>query len=832
MTVDHAVAAPAPLPHPDTTALDAALAERVAALTLQEKVRLLTGTDFWSIDAEPKAGLRRYVVSDGPVGVRGERWDDREPSANIPSPTAVAASWDEALVHRLGALLAAESRRKGVDVLLAPTINLHRTPVGGRHFECFSEDPLLTGRIATSYVKGLQENGVAACVKHFVANDQEEQRFTAVNVVDDQTLREVYLAPFEHVEAHARPWSYMAAYNGVNGVTMTESPLLDEVLKGDWGSDSLVMSDWFATRSTEGTANAGLDLAMPGPVSPWGDALVEAVRAGRVPESKVDEKVLRLLRLAARTGAVEGVDAGTQPAGPIYDPATHDADVEALAREAASAGFVLVKNDAVLPFGDLGSVAVVGPNALRGRTLGGGSATVFPPSVVHPVEGLAAALPGRDVRYALGVSSTDRVPPAELTTLALPDGSGPGIELTVLGDDGVVLDVQQRRGGAYTWMLQIAPDAPMSAVRRIVARGTLTATTAGSYRVGASGIGSVTVLVDGEQVAATTLTPRPGADVVESFMMPPQAVGEVFLVEGQSADVEIGFAPGSLEQPLVAFQVNVGEPREDDDVEIARAVALAASSDAAVVVVGTTEEVESEGYDRGSLALPGRQDDLVRAVLAANPNTVVVVNSGAPVLMPWLADARAVLLAWFPGQQMGTALADVLTGAAEPGGRMPTTWPAPGSVVQPQNEPLDGVVHYTEGVDVGYRRYLRDGVVPAVPFGHGLGYTTWEVGAPAVVDGGVVVRVTNTGTRDGAHVVQAYLARPSTQVRRPALWLAGFTKVHLAAGASADVHVAVPERQLQHWDVAAHAFVTEPGDYTLHVGSSVADLPHHVTLTR
>jgi len=307
-------------------------------------------------------------------------------------------------------------------------------------------------------------------------------------------------------------------------------------------------------------------------------------------------------------------------------------------------------------------------------------------------------------------------------------------------------------------------------------------------------------------------------------------IGEVALHRGQSVDVEIDFVPGDLGVPLMGLQVNVGLPRGGDEEEIRAAAALAADSDAAVVVVGTTEEVESEGFDRTDLALPGRQDDLVRAVLAANPNTVVVVNAGAPVLMPWLEQARAVLLAWFPGQQMGAALADVLTGAVEPGGRMPTTWPASGAVVAPENVPTDGVLQYSEGLDIGYRRYLRDGVDPAVPFGHGLGYTSWQIADPRPVPGGVVVRVTNTGRRDGSHVVQAYLSRPVTSVRRPPLWLAGFAKVHLAAGASRDVSVAVPATAFRSWDPDSRRWVVEPGDFEVAVGSSVTDIAVRTTL--
>src|SRR3954468_10145803 len=285
---------------------EAGLRERVGRLGLEQKVRLLTGVDFWALHDEPAVGLRRLVTSDGPAGVRGEAWDERRPSANVPFPTALAATWDEARIERLGDLLAAECRRKGVDVLLAPTVNLHRTPAGGRHFECLSEDPLLTARIATAYVPGLQRAGVGATVKHFVANDSETERFTLDARVDERTLRELYLAPFEAIVRDGAVWSVMAAYNGVNGHTMTESPLLRDVLKDEWGWDGLVMSDWHATRSLE-AARAALDLAMPGPDGPWGDALVAAVRAGEVAEAAIDDKVLRILRLAARCGALDGV---------------------------------------------------------------------------------------------------------------------------------------------------------------------------------------------------------------------------------------------------------------------------------------------------------------------------------------------------------------------------------------------------------------------------------------------------------------------------------------------------------------------------------------------
>jgi beta-glucosidase len=289
------------------------LAGRLAQLSLEQKVQLMTGADIWSLHPMPDIGLRRLITSDGPAGVRGETWDERSPSANVPSPTALAASWDPVRVERMGRLLASEARRKGVDVLLAPTVNLHRTPYGGRHFECFSEDSELTAMIGTAYVTGLQAEGVAATVKHFVANDSETDRFSVNALVDERVLRELYLTPFERIVA-AGAWSAMAAYNQVNGTTMTENRLQREVLKREWGFDGVIMSDWYATRSVAAAGEDLLDLAMPGPESPWTEWLLEAVQSGKISESAVDGHVLRILRLAARVGALEGLQPVTLPA--------------------------------------------------------------------------------------------------------------------------------------------------------------------------------------------------------------------------------------------------------------------------------------------------------------------------------------------------------------------------------------------------------------------------------------------------------------------------------------------------------------------------------------
>src|SRR3954471_20568087 len=657
--------------------------ELLSRLSLEQKVRLLTGADFWSLHDEPEIGLRSIVTSDGPAGVRGRLWDERDPSANVPSPTALAATWDDERVERLGELLAGEARRKGVDVLLAPTVNLHRSPFGGRHFECFSEDPLLTARIGAAYVRGLQRQGVAATVKHFVANDSETERFTLDARVGERALRELYLAPFEAILAE-HPWAVMAAYNQVNGHTMTESPLLREVLKDEWGFDGVVMSDWYAARSTEAAGNAALDLAMPGPTGPWGDALVEAVRAGRVSEAAVDDKVLRLLRLAARVGALDGADA--PPAARVWS----DAEVAAELRSTAAASFVLARNQgALLPLegGSLKRVALLGPNAVVARTLGGGSATVFPPYTVSPLDGLRTALPDAEITHAAGVRAHTRMPRADLD-----------YELRYLDADGGVVETEPRAIGEFTWL-----GTALDGVASIEARGTFTAQQAGEHVFGVAGEGSFRMGIDGETAFEDQLAVPPGSDLAAALLAPPERGVPMTLEAGQSVELTVHYA---VTGPLAKFQVSVELPYPGDEAALSQAVALARDADVAVVVVGTTAEVESEGFDRDSLALPGRQDELVRRVADANPRTIAVVNAGAPVLLPWLESVPATLLVWFPGQEAGNALADVLLGAAEPGGRLPTTWPASEDNL-PSVTPVDGVLEYAEDLGIGYRSRER-----------------------------------------------------------------------------------------------------------------------------
>jgi beta-glucosidase len=824
------------------------LRARVARLSVEQKIRLLTGADFWALYPEPDAGLRRVVLSDGPAGVRGETWDERDTSANVPSPTALAATWDCDRVEGIGALLAHEARRKGVDVLLAPTVNLHRSPYGGRHFECFSEDPLLTARIGVAYVRGLQRAGVAGCVKHFVGNDSETERMTVDVQIDERTLRELYLAPFEAVVCDAGVWAVMAAYNEVNGTTMTESPLLREILYDDWGFDGLIMSDWTATRSTVAAANAALDLAMPGPASqfgPWGDALAVAVADGLVDEAVIDDKVVRILRLAARVGALnpnspDSDSLRAQPnATPHLDPAGASAaygpaEIARDLRATAAASFVLAGNTGLLPLdrSGLGRVAVIGPNAEVARTLGGGSATVFPPYTISPLDGLRAA--GLDVAFAPGALAHLRTSAARGPWLLRPDGTGQGTEVRFFAPSGELAGAERRDGAAFRWMSGFGAAGAAKAVARLEVSCVIRATDAGQYQLGVSGLGHFRLLVDGAETLDATLSLPEGADVVEALMAPPQQLAPVKLAAGQSVSVLLEHEVHSSPMAGIGtfFELSLEVPHGTDDEEIAAAVSLAAASDVAVIVVGTTAEVESEGFDRTSLALPGRQDELVRRVAAANPRTVVVVNSGAPVLMPWTGEVAAVLLTWFGGQEFGHALADVLLGDTEPGGRLPTTWPASEAGVL-STQPADGVLAYTEGTSIGYRGYDRDGRVPLYPFGHGTGYTTWSYdsitvdrdvpgarGEPRVA---VCVQVRNTGMRRGREVVQVYASRPGSAVERPVKWLAGFAVVEADPAATVDVGIVIPARAFQHW--SGKGWTLEPGTFVLAAGPSSASLP-------
>ncbi|BCW48190.1 glycoside hydrolase family 3 N-terminal domain-containing protein [Arthrobacter sp. StoSoilB13] len=471
----------------ETLTVDQRMEALLNELSLEEKIQLLTGRDFWTTWPMEKIGLRRILVSDGPTGVRGEAWDERQPSVNFPSATAISSTWDPAMADRLGAASAVEARRKGVDVVLGPTINLHRSPLGGRHFEAFSEDPVLTAELAAAYVNGVQRNGVGATPKHYVANDSETDRFTVDVQVDERPLRELYLLAFEKAVVESRAWLVMSAYNSINGTTATENDLLETPLNSEWGFDGVVISDWTAVRSVD-AAKASQDLVMPGPDGPWGGALVAAVQAGEIPEASIDRKVLRILQLAARVGALEGFE-------PVQAEPVDKEDLVAFTREASAAGTVMVKNDGVLPLDPAatGPLAVIGHNAKHARTQGGGSATVLPEKVASPLDGIRAAFGADNVTYSIGAIVQEGVAELPLDQLTNPVTGEPGLRVTFLNGAGAELFTEDRRSTALVWFGGDAPVRDSSTVRL---HTIYTPDETGTVRLGAATVGKTRLYVN------------------------------------------------------------------------------------------------------------------------------------------------------------------------------------------------------------------------------------------------------------------------------------------------------------------------------------------------
>ncbi len=776
----------------------------LASLTLDQKVALLAGFDAWHTVALPGAPAMR--CSDGPAGVRGTSFTGPA-SASFPCGTALGASFDPALLEEVGSALGREARSKGANMLLAPTVNLHRTPIGGRNFECMSEDPVLTAAIAVGYVRGVQEHGVACCVKHFIANDTEHERHTISSEVDEVPLREMYLLPFEQAvrpvdDGGANVRAVMSSYNRINGTYASEHhELLRGVLRDEWGFDGAVVSDWFGTHSAADSLEAGLDLEMPGPPRYRGDALRAELDAGLTSETRVDESVLRLLRLFAWSG-VGDID--------TTEVTDDSAATREVIRRAAVAGSVLLKNDGVLPLPADAQVALLGPNAERGQVQGGGSARV---RLNRPSMPLAAL-------EARGVVAVHE--PGCRIGKRLPSMRG---DFAVHYHDmhGQTADATADRL-SFTWMNKPADNIDHGSFGTDVV-GTFTPNVDGEWMVSLMAVGASVLRIDG-QVVVDLSTPQVGGSYFGHGS--PEIRVPLQCRAGVPMHVEVGVAVEERTQ-LRGLAVGAAPPDNDDAME--RAVAAASTASIAVVVVGTNADWETEGEDRTTMDLPGAQDELVRRVAAVNPRTVVVVNAGSPVTMPWIDDVAAVLQVWFPGEEFGEALADMLLGVAEPGGRLPVTMPRRLSDTPAfEHHPgRDGRAEYAEGLLIGHRWYDAMGIEPLFPFGHGLGYTTWQLGAATSTGNPrtgvtVTVPVSNTGSRAGSTVVQCYVEPAAREHDRPVRTLQGFAKVHLDAGAEGSVTIELPPRAFSQWHVDRHDWVLQPGDHRIVVGTSSRDL--------
>ncbi len=787
-------------------------------LDIDERATLTAGKDGWRITGVPRVGLGDLKVTDGPTGARGDLTTGAR-AVCFPVGSAIGATWDVELVAEIATVLADEAHSKGAQVLLGPTVNIHRHPLAGRNFECYSEDPELTARLASAFIRALQAGGVGASLKHFVGNDSEFERHTISTEVDERTLREVYLRPFEAAVAEADPWTIMASYNKINGTYATEHRRLQvDILKDEWGWPGVVVSDWYATHDTVRSGVGGLDLQMPGPPVQFGPPLADAVRAGTVPETELEDKARRILRLYARTGKIDEPE--ERPETSIDTP-----ERRALARRAAAASAVLLANDGVLPLAGTGSMAVIGPNATPGRIQGGGSSEVTAHYQVSPLDGLRARLD--DVVYERGVGLGLFEAPIDPGLL---DDGGYLEELFTTADlSGEPFRVQRAPEAALSFFGASIPNLGRGSFS---ARWTtqFTPDQSGTWELSMAAAGAGRVLIDGEVVLEDADT---GPEMVIWVQSLVEQRAAVELEAGRTVELTIELR---LPERGVLPHLRFGAAPPDAGIEIDRAVAAAARADVAVVVVGTSSDFETEGEDRASFALPGNQDELVARVAAANPNTVVVVNAGSPVPMTWLHSVRAVLWSWYPGQEFGNALADVLLGDRDPGGRLPTTFPhrledTPAFTNYPGEF---GTVRYGEGVFVGHRWYDTRDIAPLFPFGHGLSYSDFELGdvtASVAADGAVdvTVRVTNVGSCRGSEVVQVYVEGPSGPVARPRQ-LAGFAKVELDASESVQVPVRVPARALAYWDPTASCWRVDAGQHVLHVGRSSRDLTEWVTV--
>lgn len=795
------------------------------AMTLEEQVSLLSGADFWSVAGVERLGIGALVVTDGPNGARGGGGLIGGPKAAcFPCGIALGSTWNPALVAEVGAALAEETRTKGADVLLGPTMNIHRSVTNGRNFECFSEDPWLTAEIAVAYVQGLQDAGVGATPKHFVGNESEIERTTVSSMIPEVALRETYLAPFEAV-TKTGAWAMMSSYNKVNGTYSAENHwLLTGVLRDEWQWGGLVMSDWFGSRSMEPTIDAGLDLEMPGPTRDRGAALVRAVREGRVDAAPIRASARRMLHLMQRTGAL----------GRTTRPPEGEADVpahRALIRLAGAEGTVMLKNDGgLLPLpSTVGKIAVIGPNARNARIMGGGSAQLNAHHAVSPWAGLADRMGEERLVFAEGCTNHRWEPlwtgAQTLDYFATPDLSGAPVYSEPL-TDAVQFWVPPIAGGTVD---------PRTFSARI--SGSFTPDRTATYRVGIHATGPIRLLIDGKVIADAWSDWKPGRTFFEEGN--DEVTADVALQAGRIYTVTIEFrAKPGANLDFSAFRAGIGLPLGPDT--IAKAAEIAASADAVILCLGRSGEWDTEGSDLGDIRLPGQQDALAAAVLAANPRTVIVLQTGGPVEMPWIEQAAAVLQSWYPGQEAGHAIADVLFGDAEPGGRLPQTFPArlednPTYSQDPEIYPgLDGKVRYEEGLFTGHRHHDRTGIVPMFHFGHGLGYSTFlleELSGKATGQGAEFqVRVTNTGKRRGATVVQLYLGPERVPEGRPRRQLRAFAKVTLDPGETETVTLHTDARSFQRWDPGVQDWVPVSGPWRAEAGFSAGDIRATTTL--
>ncbi len=792
------------------------ITELLQQMTLDEKISMLAGADLWHSAAVERLGIPVFKVTDGPNGARGA-WGGMGPlSVATPVGIALGATWNPELVEKVGNVLADEVKSKGAHILLAPTVNIHRTPIAGRNFECFSEDPYLSGMIASAYIKGIQDKGVGACIKHFVANDQEYERFSMSSEMDERTLREIYLEPFRIAIRNSKPWAVMSGYNRVNGTyaCQNDHTLLD-ILKGEWGFDGIVMSDWFGTYDANVPAG-GLDLEMPGP-GRWMSAehVKLALANGTLTTETLDDKIHRLLGVLEKAGLFENPTLGPERA---KDRPEH----RVIIREAAREAIVLLKNDGVLPLKKIKSIAVIGPHADRPQILGGGSSSVTPHYAISPFEGIRANAKNIQVKTAPGCFIHKNLPaPAPETLFTSDERSGLSLSLFDNTDlSGAPAYSEATTRVQYGWYEHTVPKVNQEAFSMRM-EGFFMPQESGTHTFAINAIGQARLYFDDKLVIDHWAASESGR----------QKTVDLQLTAGKGYPLRVEYVwKGNPRWRSLSF----GHlPPHAPDL-IAEAVELASRSDVVVLVAGLNGEWESEGFDRVDMKLPGAQNELIERVAEANQNTIVVLNAGSPVEMPWIDKVSAVIQLWYDSQEQGNALADILLGSVNPSGKLPTTFP-----IRLQDNPAyinypgtNGRVQYGEGVFVGYRYYDKKELAPLFPFGHGLSYTTFaysdlRLSAKSITSDQsleVELDVANTGKVAGKEVVQLYIHPVNSRMSRPEKELKAFSKVELKPNETKTITFKLDREAFWYFDEGQDSWAIEPGDFEILIGASSRDI--------
>jgi beta-glucosidase len=788
-------------------------------MTLNEKVSLLSGRDIWYTVPIERLGIPSIVMTDGPHGVRAsdpEVGRKVEPTTAFPTGISMGASWNPELIEKVGQALGEETRGMGCDVLLGPCVNIVRYPLGGRNFETYSEDPYLAGRMAVAYIKGVQSRGVGTSLKHYALNNYEIERFRASTRVDERTMREIYLPAFEMAVKEANPWTVMCSYNRINGVYASENAyLLRTILKEEWGFEGAVISDWGAVHSIFDSIKNGLDLEMPGPAK-YHRLLQETTQNWQIDEELVNDSVRRMLHLISRSGRM----GGKLQKGSINTPGH-----QALARKLAEESTTLLKNaNDVLPLtlkpGQ--TLAVIGPNAANAVIEGGGSSRVNPPYRVTPLDALKSMI-GEKANLVYEEGCDNFVEPFDVPRAWLsPDGLK-GSFFMNKEFSGVPIFEQNGFWPEFWFNTEWSamPEAPMAA--RWEGKMTLPAT--GEYRFQLGHNGMMRILLDGKQVMESN---TPTADGHRNSSQINRLVG------GKAYKLEIEYIRHP-DQKIIFFRLGMGKHfKKGSDTRFARAVNAAKNADTVVFFGGMPDGFETEGDDRSDMELVGRQDELIKAIARVNPRTVVVLNTGSPVSMPWVDDVAGIVEAFFPGMENGNAIANVLLGRVNPSGKLPVTFPrrlqdSPAYI----NASYPGCreVNYGEGIFVGYRYFDKVEIEPLFPFGHGLSYTQFKYGKmtfPKKIGKGqaikVAVEVTNAGKRAGAEVVQLYVHDVSSSLVRPVKELKAFKKVFLRPGEKRKIELQLDERSLAFYDPHKKSWIAEPGRFELLIGSSSRDI--------